>query len=166
MEVKTMKLFNFIIILLVIFLTCCTKEKNDKTKPSRGISENDTVTATLEYNSGLLPKSPFYVDSVVVIEKVHLKFYNNTEYGATFIIPNSDKLFEKNMGYDSLTDTLSNVQYLFIPVQNGKHSKPLKINKNANPDTSKSAIYPYSIFCQNGTQTAEMHSSPIIIVKP
>ena len=166
MEEKAMKLFNFVVILLIIFLAFCTnKEKETKMTPET-ISESDTVLATLNYTKGFLPESPFRIDSIVVKKNKHLRFLNTTDYNATFIIPNSDKLFYNNKDYASLTDSLSNVQYLFIPISANDKSNIFKIHPSANPDSINAAIYPFSAFCKNGTVAAERNSSPIIIVDP
>ncbi|MFC2088783.1 hypothetical protein ACFLSX_04205 [Calditrichota bacterium] len=163
-----MKLFNLVVFFLIFLLVCCTKKQEYPSKESNSVAEKDTVTATLYYNVGSLPASPFRIDSVKVSEKKknHLRFFNNTDYNATFVIPNSDKLFKKNLGYASHTDSVSNIQYLFIPLQAQGKSEKFKISENANPDNKVKVIYPFSVFCDDGTQAAERNSSPIIIVDP
>ncbi len=159
-----MKMINLGIIMLAFCLIRCNCRKLGKEVPYSTPSINDTVRVTLNFDTSYLPESPFRIDSVIVIENGHLKFYNHTEYSATFIVPNSDKLFQKNLSYSSIS--VDSIQYLFIPVANNSTSQIFQVGENANPDTMQSAIYPFSAFCNEATQAAERNSSPIIIVRP
>jgi hypothetical protein len=130
---------------------------------SNSVSDS-TRTARLDYEIKHV-KSPFRIDSVEVDSKKFLRFENNTDYEATFIIPNANILFEKKKSQDCLVYvTINNVQYLIFDLPAKKKSGKFKISTLTN--TTETERYPYSIFCQDARFAAEGNSSPIIIIKP
>ena len=157
-----MKNLNFLVIFFIIFLAFCTEKKKESPDKNKPHAIPDTVKYELKYLAKFLPESPFRIPIIRVKNNEVLEIKNTTDFNATFIIPNSNKLFTSNEGYDSLM--VDNVQYLLIPIPAKKKEK-FHIRSNANPDTIE-VIYPFSAFCKNGTIAAERESSPIIIVEP
>jgi len=159
-----MKPLNIIVILMLIFVIFCKEGAQQEKSKNNAVNVPDS--AILNEDLKFLPGSPFRIDSIVVSPGDSLIFVNKTDYDATFIIPNFDKLFERNKSDDSLMFiTMSNVKYLRQDLSAQSESRIFIINENANPD-SLDKIYPFAVFCRNAAYAAERNSSPIIIVKP
>lgn len=162
-----MRPINLVFILFILFLAfCCQKREkgSNQKEPPHTEQVPDTVQAKLNYDPSSLPESPFRIPTILVKNNKHMRFTNNTDYNAEFIIPNADKLFN-DIAYDD-TLRINNVLYMFFSISANDKSKLLHIHPSANPDSMGAKIYPFSAFCNDGTEAAERNSSPIIIVEP